>query len=58
MSSEPTANGMTRRNFFVPDVMYAKLQKRATATGILVSEQLRQALDDYVKKHERTDEPG
>lgn len=58
MSSTSTGNGMTRRNFFVADETYKKLQERAAKTGIVVSEQLRQALNEYLKKHERTDEPG
>lgn len=50
--SETTANGLTRRNFFVPDTLYSRMQARAVKTGVIVSEQLRQAMAEYLEKHE------
>ena len=53
--SEATSNGLTRRNFFVPDTLYQRMQKRAVVTGVVVSEQLRQAMAEYLDKHEPND---
>lgn len=51
-STTTTSNGLTRRNYFVPDTLHERMQKRAAKTGIIVSEQLRIALAEYLDKHE------
>lgn len=40
---------MTRKNFFLPAVLIAKLVKRANKTGTPMSEHVRAALEAYLK---------
>lgn len=51
--SQTTANGLTRRNFFIPDALYGRMQKHAIQTGEVVSEHMRLAMAEYLSKHER-----
>lgn len=43
------ATNMTRRNFFIPDVLFDKLQAKARQSGTPMSEHVRAAIAAYLK---------
>lgn len=47
--AQPTNPTMTRRNFFLPDVLFDKLQAKARESGTPMSEHVRAALAAYLK---------
>lgn len=43
---------MKRYNFFLPEQIVDALRAKAESTGLTMSELIRQALTEYIKKHE------
>lgn len=47
---------MTRRNFFLPDIIFEALQAKANKSGTPMSEHVRAALAQYLKLEDRHDD--
>ncbi len=44
--------GMKRSNFFLPEPAVAALKALSEKTGLSVSEHIRRAIDEYLKRHQ------